>query len=142
MSPAKKGDTVRLHCTVNAEDGTFFCTSKDREPLELTLGNGKAISGLERSIAGMEIGDRKTISVPPEDAFGEKRQHLIVELKKNQFPKNIIPSIGQQLKILQKDGRIMDAFIAHITEDALIVDANHPLAGKKLILDVELIEII
>jgi FKBP-type peptidyl-prolyl cis-trans isomerase 2 len=126
---------------VNAEDGTFFCTSKNREPLKLTIGSGEAISGLEECIEGMEIGDRKTFSVPPEEAFGEKRQELMVELKRNHLPESITPSVGEKL-IMQKDGKIIDAFVAHITEDALMIDANHPLAGKTLIFDVELVEII
>jgi peptidylprolyl isomerase len=141
MSQAKDGDTVKVHYTGRLENGEVFGTTKDEEPLELTLGSGKIIPGFEKGIAGMEVGDTKTITVPPGEAYGPRRKELIVDIKKTDLPEDITPAIGKQLQIRQKDGNPIEVAITDMDEDTVTLDANHPLAGNTLLFEVELLEI-
>ena len=141
MSKAKDGDTVKVHYTGKQEDGTIFDSSKDREPLELTLGAGNVIPGFEKGVIGMERGVSKTITVPPEEAYGPVQEGLIAKVKKENFPENITPVIGEQLQLRQGDGNNVNVIITEIEEDTVTLDANHPLSGKTLIFDIELVEI-
>jgi peptidylprolyl isomerase len=141
MSQAKDGDTVKVHYTGRLENGEVFGTTKDEEPLELTLGSGKIIPGFEKGIAGMEVGDTKTITVPPGEAYGQRIKELIVDIKKTDLPEDITPAIGKQLQIRQKDGNPIEVAITDMDEDTVTLDANHPLAGNTLLFEVELLEI-
>ncbi len=141
MSKAKDGDTVKVHYTGKLENGTVFDTSTDRQPLELTLGSGKIIPGFEKGITGMGVGDRKTITVLPEEAYGPSRKELIVDIKKTDLPEDITPAIGKQLQVQQKDGNPIEITITDMDEDTVTLDANHPLAGNTLLFEVELVEI-
>lgn len=141
MSQAKDGDTVKVHYTGRLENGEVFGTTKDEEPLELTLGSGKIIPGFEKGIAGMEVGDTKTMTVPPGEAYGPRRKELIVDIKKTDLPEDITPAIGKQLQIRQKDGNPIEVAITDMDEDTVTLDANHPLAGNTLLFEVELLEI-
>jgi FKBP-type peptidyl-prolyl cis-trans isomerase 2 len=118
-----------------------FDTSTDRQPLELTLGSGKIIPGFEKGITGMEVGDTKTITVPPGEAYGPRRKELIVDIKKTDLPEDITPAIGKQLQVQQKDGNPIEITITDMDEDTVTLDANHPLAGNTLLFEVELVEI-
>jgi peptidylprolyl isomerase len=142
MSLAKIGDTVKVHYTGRLENGKEFDTSKDREPLEFTIGNGSMMPGFEKGIIGMEAGDKKTFTVLPEEAYGPRHEELIATIDKSEFPKDITPRIGLNLQIMQPDGRIMNLTVADMDEDTVTLDANHPLAGKTLIFDVELVDIL
>ncbi len=142
MNQAKTGDTVKVHYTGKLEDGVVFDSSKDRPPLEFTIGGGEVIAGFENGIIGMEVGGKKTISIPPEDAYGPRREELVLYVKKTDFPDNIVPAVGQQLQVRQPNGGIIDLVVTEMNEDTVTLDANHPLAGKTLIFDVELVEII
>lgn len=141
MSQAKDGDTVKVHYTGTLENGEVFGTTKDGEPLELTLASGKIIPGFEKGITGMEVGDTKTITVPPGEAYGPRRKELIVDIKKTDLPEDITPAIGKQLQIRQKDGNPIEVTITDMDEDTVTLDANHPLAGNTLLFEVELLEI-
>lgn len=141
MSQAKDGDTVKVHYTGRLENGEVFGTTKDEEPLELTLGSGKIIPGFEKGIAGMEVGDTKTMTVPPGEAYGPRRKELIVDIKKTDLPEDITPAIGKQLQIRQKDDNPIEVAITDMDEDTVTLDANHPLAGNTLLFEVELLEI-
>jgi len=138
---AKGGDTVIVHYTGKLEDGTTFDSSRDREPFELTLGSGSTIPGFENGIIGMALGDNKTITIPSEEAYGPKRDELIMTISKNEFPSDIVPSVGQQLQMTHPSGNVMNVTITDVMQDSVILDANHPLAGKTLIFEVELMEI-
>lgn len=135
------GDTVRIRYTEKLENGTVFASSEIRGPLEIKIGNIGANIGLQRGLVGMEIGEKKTIKVPPEEAMGPKMEELIVDIKRSKFPDNIIPAVGKKIKVKQGSGNFVDVVITHMNEDTITVDANHPLAGKTLIFDVELMEI-
>jgi len=138
---AKGGDTVKIHYTGKLEDGTVFDSSRDREPFELTLGSGSTIPGFENGIIGMALGDTKTITIPPEEAYGPRRDDLVMTISKDEFPSDITPSVGQQLQMRHPSGNVMNVTITDVMQDSVTLDANHALAGKTLIFEVELMEI-
>lgn len=140
MSPANDGNTVKVHYTGKLEDGTVFDSSEGRDPLEVKLGDNAVIPGFEKGLVGMETGDKKTITIPSEDAYGPHRDDLIVEANQSDFPENITPEIGLQLQIQKSDGQKLLVTIVKIEDDKVALDANHPLAGKTLTFDVEMIE--
>jgi len=141
MNQAKCGDTVRVHYTGKLENGAIFDTSRDDEPFEFTIGEGEVIPGFEKAIIGMEVGETKTITVPPDEAYGPRNEELIVDVKKSILPENITPAIGGQLQIPQKDGNPIKVIISDINEDTVTLDANHPLAGITVVFDILLVAI-
>ena len=142
MSKAKDGDTVKVHYTGKLDNGEVFDTSKEREPFEFKIGGQAVIPGFEKGVVGMGVGDSKTIEISPEDAYGEKKEELVVEVQKSELPEDITPSVGQRLQIKQQDGNPIVVTITDMNEDNITLDANHPLAGYTLFFDVELVEII
>lgn len=140
MSAVKSGDTVTVHYTGKLEDGTVFDSSKDRDPLEFTVGNGQVIPGFEQGVIGMEPGGSKTLTVAPDEGYGQVRKELLVEVRKTDFPKDITPEIGQRLQMQRPDGQQIQVTVAEMKEDMVTLDANHPLAGKTLVFDVELVK--
>lgn len=142
MAQAKIGDTVKINFTGKLEDETIVDSSQDQSPLEFTIGNGDVISGLEQGVIGMAVGDKKTLKILPEDAFGQRHEELLVEINKSEFPEHINPTIGLHLQIQQSDGQIFKVKVVEMTEDTLTLDGNHPLAGTTLHFDVEMVEIV
>ncbi len=141
MSKVKDGDTVKVHYTGKLENGDVFDSSREKEPFEFTVGDKAVIPGFEKGVLGMEVGDSKTIEIPPEEAYGEKQDELVVEVKKSEFPEDITPTIGQRLQIKQGDGNPIVVTITDLTEESITLDANHPLAGYTLFFDVEVLDI-
>ena len=141
MSQAKHGDTVTVHYTGRLENGEVFADSKDGEPLEFILGSGEVIPGLESGIIGMKAGETKTISVPPEEAYGPRHEELVIDVKKSEFPENLTLAIGQQLQIRQSDGDPLRVTVADIDEDTITLDANHPLADCTLTFTILLVAV-
>jgi peptidylprolyl isomerase len=141
MNKIKDGDTVKVHYTGKLENGDVFDTSREREPFEFTVGDKAVIPGFEKGVVGMEVGDTKTIEIPPEEAYGAKQDELVVEVKKSEFPDDITPTIGQRLQIKQQDGNPIVVTITGLTEESITLDANHPLAGYTLFFDVEVVDI-
>lgn len=142
MSQVKDGDTVKVHYTGKlTEDGTVFDSSREREPLEFTLGEGQLIPGFEEAVIGMEVGDNTTVDIESEDAYGARREDLELEVSKSDLPDNIDPQPGMQLQMQQKNGQAIPVQITEVENDYVKLDANHPLAGKDLTFDIELIEI-
>jgi peptidylprolyl isomerase len=142
MSQAKDGDKVKVHYTGKLENGEVIDSSKDRQPLEFEIGGGSVMPGVEKGIIGMEIGDTKSIQIPPEDAFGPWRRELLVDLRRNEFPENMNLTVGQTLQMRHTDGDPLSLIITDVNEETVTLDANHPLAGKTLVFDVELISIV
>ncbi|MGD8880567.1 MAG: FKBP-type peptidyl-prolyl cis-trans isomerase [Desulfobacterales bacterium] len=142
MAEAKLGDTVKIHFTGKLQDETVIETSKDRDPLEFKIGEGVVIPGLEQGVIGMAAGDKKTISVSPEDAFGQIQEDLVVDLNKGEFPEHIELTVGAYLNVESSDGKGFQAKIVEIKEEMVTLDANHPLAGAIINFDVELLEIV
>ncbi|MCP4724698.1 MAG: peptidylprolyl isomerase [bacterium] len=141
MSKAKKGDVVKVHYTGRLDEKTIFDTSDDRDPLEFKIGEGNLIAGFENAVKGLKVGEKVTISIPQEEAYGPYRKELVQDVEKTQFPENVVPEVGRQLQISQGDQQMV-VTITGIKEDTITLDANHPLAGKELIFDLELIEIV
>ncbi|MFY0713040.1 peptidylprolyl isomerase [Seonamhaeicola sp. NFXS20] len=141
MSQVKKNDTVRVHYTGKLSNGQIFDSSLEREPLEVTLGQGMLIPGFEKGIIDMKLNEKKTINIPVNEAYGEVQKELFYEVKKEQLPPEMTPEVGMGLASKGPDGREVQFRVAEVNEDHIIVDANHPLAGQELIFDLELIEI-
>jgi len=142
MTEAKKGDTVKIHYTGKLDDGTVFDTSDGRDPLEFTLGEGKVIPGFEEAVLGMNASDSKTTTIPSAEAYGPHHEEMVVEVDRGQFPPDITPEIGQQLQMQRPDGQKMVVAVTEVSESTVTLDANHPLAGKDLTFDIELVEIV
>lgn len=142
MEAVKKGDTVKVNFTGKLENGAEFDTTEDRKPLEFTLGDGSVLVGFEKAITGMKPGEKKSFQVPPEEGYGDVRDDLIGEVPKENFPKDIDVKEGKRLHMKQPDGKAMNFVIAAVNQKTITLDGNHPLAGKTLYFDVELLEIV
>lgn len=140
MKKVSSNNTVMVHYTGRLEDGTVFDSSmvEGREPLKATLGQGQLIKGFENGLIEMTVGEKKTIEIEHFDAYGEVNEMLVTDVPKNQVPENI--EVGQMLQGFGPQGPI-NVTVIEINEDSVKVDANHPLAGKKLIFDLEVLEI-
>src|SRR5690554_6421106 len=141
MEVAKKGNRVKVHYTGKLQDGTIFDTSVEREPLEVTIGDGNMIKGFDKAVEGMEKGATVIANIPPSEAYGERKADMMVEVPKAEVPPNINPVVGQQLSIQQTNGQTMPVVVADVTDDKIVLDANHPLAGKDLTFEISLVEI-
>ncbi len=142
MSEAKHGDTVKVHYTGKLENGTVFDTSINRHPLQFTIGEGQVIPGFEQAVVGMRPGQSKTVQVPTDKAYGPHREGMVMTVDQGQFPESLEPEVGQTLEITRSDGLRAVVTVVDVSETRVTLDVNHPLAGKELILDVQLIEII
>ena len=134
----KEGSKVKVHYTGKFEDNQVFDTSKDKEPLEFTLGEGQLIPGFENGLVGLTTGDKKTVELEPEQAYGPIRDELINDVPMDKLPEGV--KQGQMLQAKTEQGE-MNVVVTEIKETTATVDANHPLAGKKLIFDLEVVEI-
>ena len=141
MGQAKEGDTVKIHYTGKLENGEVFDSSKDREPLQFKMGGGQVIPGFEKGIAGMEVGESKDITIPPEEAYGAKNEQLVLEIERNNLPDHITPDVGMPLQMTQQNGQPVNVVITALTDETITIDANHPLADKTLHFNIELVEI-
>ena len=142
MSQAKTGDSVRIHYTGKLQDGTQFDSSEGRDPLEFELGAGNIIPGFEKAVEGMAVGDKKNVDIEPEDAYGPHHDQLVQQVPKSALPDEIEPQVGMQLQSQTPDGQVMPLTVTAVADDEITVDANHPLAGKTLNFDIELVEIV
>lgn len=142
MAQVKSGDTVKVHYTGKLEDGTQFDSSVGSDPLQFKIGEGNLIPGFEAAVLEMAIGDKKTITLPPDEAYGEKREDLILQIDRNQLPQDAEPQVGLVLQAQQQDGSVVNMTITEVAEAAVTVDANSPLAGKTLVFDIELVELV
>ena len=142
MSAAKAGDTVRIHYTGTLEDGTQFDSSAGRDPLEFSLGSGQVIPGFDNAVDGMSTGEKKSVTIPAEDAYGERQDALVHEVPRSQLPEDIEPEQGMQLQAQHENGQVMRFVVLSVEEETITLDGNHPLAGKALNFDIELVEIV
>ena len=141
MTQVKSGDTVRIHYTGTLTDGTTFDSSQGRDPLEFTVGSGQIIPGLDSAIPGMTVGDKKTVAVPAEDAYGASNPDARQDVPRAEIPADIPLDLGTQLQVQAPDGQVLPVTVVAVTEEVVTLDANHPLAGKDLTFDIELVEI-
>ena len=142
MQQVKNGDKVKVHYHGKLRSGETFDSSQGRDPLEFTVGNGDVIKGFDQGVMGMQPGDKKTVEIGVNDAYGEKQQEMLIEFPKTQFPPEMQPEEGMQLMMNNGAGQQFPVTIAEVREDTVLLDANHPLAGQDLIFDLELVEII
>ena len=142
MAQAKHSDTVKVHYTGKLEDDTVFDTSVNRDPLQFTIGKGQVIPGFEQAVVGMNPDESKTTKVPVDQAYGPHRKEMVLEVDRKQFPADLKPEVGQEYQIPQAQGRPTVVTITDVSESKIVLDANHPLAGKDLIFDVQLLEIL
>lgn len=141
MPTAKQGDTVQIHYTGSLEDGTVFDSSEGRDPLSFTLGEGQVISGFEQATLGMEVGETKTTRIEVEDAYGERRDELVLEVPREQLPNELEVEVGTPLQLQQPDGSAVPVTVSALDEQTVTLDANHPLAGEPLQFELTLVGI-
>lgn len=141
MQEVKDGDKVKVHYHGKLRSGETFDSSQGREPLEFTVGGGQVIKGFDDGVKGMKVGEKKTVEIDVEDAYGEKNEEMIVEFPKNQFPPDLNAEVGMQLMMSNGSGQQFPVVIKEVKEDSVVLDANHPLAGEDLIFDLEIVEI-
>jgi peptidylprolyl isomerase len=142
MQQAQNGDKVKVHYHGKLRSGETFDSSEGREPLEFTVGSGQVIKGFDDGVTGMQVGDKKTVEINVEDAYGEKSEDMIIEFPKEQFPGDMSPEVGQQLMMSNGSGQSFPVTIMEVRDESVLLDANHPLAGQDLIFDIELVEIV
>lgn len=141
MAQATSGDRVHIHYTGRLADGTVFDSSREREPLAFTLGEGTVIPGFEEAVTGMAPGESKTTVIPPDQAYGAPREELLLTVPLAQLPEGYEPEVGGQLQMTTAQGQPVPVRIHAVEDAAVILDANHPLAGKELTFDIELVEV-
>ena len=132
---------VKVHYTGKLTNGEVFDSSLEREPLEVQLGQGQLIPGFEKGLVDMEVNEKKTITIPKEEAYGEVQKELFHKIEKEQLPDTIKPEVGMGLVARNEDGTERQLRVAQVNEDSIVVDANHPLAGQDLIFELELLQI-
>jgi len=142
MAQAKKGDTVKVHYTGKLDDGTVFDSSVERDPLEFRIGEGQVLPGFEQAIEGMNPGQSRSVNIPADQAYGPYREEMVLEIEKDRFPPDLDPQVGQQLRVRQPDNSTVPVRVTEVSEATVTLDANHPLAGKDLTFEIELIEIV
>jgi len=142
MTTAKKGNTVRIHYTGKLKNNKIFESTITNGPIEFTIGNGQAIPGLEENIIGMKVDEIKKIDISPTKGYGKVEKNLIFEVNRKEIFEDVELKVGQQLEIPQDDDRIIVVSVKKITDETVILDGNHPLAGKDLVFDVQLLEIV
>jgi peptidylprolyl isomerase len=140
MEAAGHGDTVKVHVTGKLEGGKVFDSTANGDPLELTIGKGKFVRGLENAIVGMSPGEKKTVRVTPEEGFGSFREGLSLKVARKSISPSIEPQVGMQLTMSRGESEKTRVTITDVSESSITVDANHPLAGKNLIFDIEFLD--
>jgi len=139
---AEKGKRIRVHYTGTLSDGEVFDSSRGRNPLEFTVGAGQMIPGFDRGVVGMKVGEERTLVLPPEEAYGRKRDDMVFSVSRDVMPENYEPSVGDSLQMMTRGGSPMSVTVTSVGEDSVELDANHRLAGKELTFQVELMEIL
>ncbi len=135
------GDVVRIHYTGTLLDGEVFDTSLEREPLEFEVGAGQVIPGFDQGIEGMVAGESRRLEIPADQAYGERNEEMIFPVPKDQFPPDIVPNVGDRFQVQVGEDQVIEVGVTGITDEAVTLDANHPLAGQTLVFEVTLVEI-
>jgi peptidylprolyl isomerase len=142
MADAKPGDTVKVHYTGKLDDGTVFDSSEGRDPLEFTLGQGAVIPGFEAAVLGMEAGATKTETITSDEAYGPYQDNMLQVVEKSMLPDDLEIEAGKHLQVTRSDAPPIILTIVEFDDENVTLDANHPLAGKDLVFEIELVEII
>ncbi len=142
MSKAQDNNKVRVHYTGSLDDGTEFGSSQGEDPVEFTIGNDEIIPGVENAVKGMEEGEEKRVSIPPEEGYGERSDQAVMEVPKSDLPEDVEPEVGTELQGKTEDGNTVRLRVTEVKDESVTVDANHPLAGQNLNFDIKLVEIV
>lgn len=142
MAAVKDGDTIKVHYTGRFDDGTVFDSSENGEPLQFTVGAGNVIKGFDQGVVGMDINETRTLNIPAADAYGPYHDEMVFEFDRNKTPEGFDPEIGRQVQMHRADGEAVVVTVIGKTESAFIMDCNHALAGKDLIFEIKLMEIV
>jgi len=142
MAQAQKGDKVKVHCLGKLEDGTTFFNTAQQDPMEVTVGAGQVIPGFDRALEGMASGEKKTIDIPPDDAYGPRREEMVQDITRDKIPPDLNPKVGDTLNLQHESGQAIPVRVTNVSDSTVTLDANHPLAGKNLTFDIHLIDII
>lgn len=138
----ENGKTVKIHYTGTLDDGTQFDSSAGRDPLEFEMGAGMVIPGFEKGVAGMDVGEKKTIHIPAAEAYGERREDLVMQFERTQLPDDLEPEVGMGLQMQGPQGQPVPVTVTEVGEENITIDANHQLAGQNLNFDLELVEVV
>jgi len=141
LQKVEEGNSVKVHYTGKLKSGEVFDSSKDKDPIEFEIGKQQMIPGFENAVVGMEEGGTKTVKIDSENAYGDVNDELFIEVPKSELPDNITPEVGMQLQVQQESGQQVPVQISEVKESSITLDANHPLAGKDLVFDIEVVEI-
>jgi FKBP-type peptidyl-prolyl cis-trans isomerase 2 len=141
MTQVKENNTVKVHYTGKLADGEIFDSSEGKEPLAFTLGQGSLIPGFEKGLIDMKLNEKKTITIPADEAYGDPREDLLIEVPKSELPQEMDPEVGMGLVSRTPEGQEINLLVVEVKEDTVVLDGNHPLAGKELIFDLEVVEI-
>ena len=141
MAQAKQGDTVKVHYTGKLDDDSVFDSSEGRTPLEFTIGQGQVIPGFEKAVVGLDTGDSTTVRLEPNDAYGDRQDNLVFVIQREELPDDLNPQMDQQFQMRNEAGQEMVVTVAAVSEKDVTFDANHPLAGKALTFDIQLVEV-
>ena len=141
MAQAKSGDFVQVHYTGKLDDDSVFDSSEGRDPLTFQLGIGQVVPGFDAAVAGMEVGDRKTVKISSAEAYGPRIDQLVFSAPRSNLPPGYDPQPGEMMRLETRDGRQMDVVVTFADDEVVKMDGNHPLAGKDLTFDVELVEV-
>jgi peptidylprolyl isomerase len=141
MTVAVQGNTVKIHYTGTLDNGSVFDTSEGREPLEFTLGGGQVIAGFDEAVTGMAVGEKKSVKVPVDKAYGPRNEELVIAAPKEHVPADINPEVGQKLQMGGPNGELVVVTVVEITDSHIMLDANPPLAGQDLNFDIELVAV-
>jgi peptidylprolyl isomerase len=141
MQQAKPGDRVKVHYTGRLTDGSEFDSSTGNEPLDFVIGSGDVIPGFDAAVTGMKVGERRTVTIAAEDAYGPTIAELVADVARADLPEGVELALGGQLEVTQEDGSSFLVMVTALDAERATLDANHPLAGKDLVFDLDLVAI-
>ncbi|MBV6644320.1 MAG: peptidylprolyl isomerase [Cyclobacteriaceae bacterium] len=137
----QKNDTVKVHYTGKLTNGEVFDSSEGKDPLQFVVGAGQMIKGFDAAVDGMELNEKKTVTIPSNEAYGSVNNDLVQQIDRNQLPEDLKPAVGQTLVATGDGGQQMQVLVTEVTDTSIKIDGNHPLAGKDLVFDIELVEV-
>ena len=141
MAQVKSGDKVRVHYHGKLTNGTSFDSSEGRDPLEFTVGSGQVIKGFDDALIDMNVGDKRTVNIPVDNAYGQRSDDMMMEYPLSEFPADMKPEVGMELHMSDNMGNVFPVVITEVKPETVLLDANHPLAGEDLVFEIELVSI-